>query len=207
MGPQYFEPVPLPEPTCAHGTNLDVLGKDLEFGVQSSFRKSRNGFRLLWARRLMRIKAGGAAQSLPVAMAAEAWAVSGGKPRHLTAAASCRVQIDGLDFDAAKAYKDSKVCNMLTMQELHRRYHDSTGITFASLYPVRPPFLRRTMRRDSNGDEDTIPLCCPVLCRASLCCAALRWAVLPHSCHQLHCRAYRGRQASIGAAWLVGTVW
>ena len=24
---------------------------------------------------------------------------------------------------------------MLTMRELHRRYHDSTGITFASLYP------------------------------------------------------------------------
>ena len=49
------------------------------------------------------------------------------------------MQIDGLDFDAAKAYKDSKVCNMLTMQELHRRYHSSTGITFSSLYPVRLP--------------------------------------------------------------------
>ena len=24
---------------------------------------------------------------------------------------------------------------MLTMRELHRRYHESTGITFASLYP------------------------------------------------------------------------
>ena len=24
---------------------------------------------------------------------------------------------------------------MLTMRELHRRYHDKTGITFASLYP------------------------------------------------------------------------
>ncbi|XP_027339776.1 protochlorophyllide reductase, chloroplastic isoform X3 [Abrus precatorius] len=34
-----------------------------------------------------------------------------------------------------KAYKDSKVCNMLTMQEFHRRYHEETGITFASLYP------------------------------------------------------------------------
>ncbi|KAJ6383448.1 hypothetical protein OIU78_026851 [Salix suchowensis] len=33
------------------------------------------------------------------------------------------------------AYKDSKVCNMLTMQEFHRRYHEETGITFASLYP------------------------------------------------------------------------
>ncbi|KAK9285675.1 hypothetical protein L1049_024874 [Liquidambar formosana] len=43
--------------------------------------------------------------------------------------------IDGGEFDGAKAYKDSKVCNMLTMQEFHRRYHDETGITFASLYP------------------------------------------------------------------------
>ncbi|KAB2035648.1 hypothetical protein ES319_D04G167300v1 [Gossypium barbadense] len=43
--------------------------------------------------------------------------------------------IDGGDFDGAKAYKDSKVCNMLTMQEFHRRYNEETGITFASLYP------------------------------------------------------------------------
>ncbi|KAG9440994.1 hypothetical protein H6P81_016848 [Aristolochia fimbriata] len=43
--------------------------------------------------------------------------------------------IDGGEFDGAKAYKDSKVCNMLTMQEFHRRYHEETGITFASLYP------------------------------------------------------------------------
>lgn len=43
--------------------------------------------------------------------------------------------IDGGDFDGAKAYKDSKVCNMLTMQEFHRRYHDKTGIVFSSLYP------------------------------------------------------------------------
>ncbi|KAK3446039.1 hypothetical protein EUGRSUZ_A01801 [Eucalyptus grandis] len=43
--------------------------------------------------------------------------------------------IDGGEFDGAKAYKDSKVCNMLTMQEFHRLYHEETGITFASLYP------------------------------------------------------------------------
>lgn len=45
------------------------------------------------------------------------------------------VMIDGGEFDGAKAYKDSKVCNMLTMQEMHRRFHEKTGITFASLYP------------------------------------------------------------------------
>ncbi|NJK37644.1 MAG: protochlorophyllide reductase [Oscillatoriales cyanobacterium RM2_1_1] len=42
---------------------------------------------------------------------------------------------DGKKFEPVKAYKDSKVCNVLTMRELHRRYHDTTGITFSSLYP------------------------------------------------------------------------
>jgi len=42
---------------------------------------------------------------------------------------------DGGKFFGAKAYKDSKVCNMMTVQELDRRYHDKTGITFSSLYP------------------------------------------------------------------------
>lgn len=42
---------------------------------------------------------------------------------------------DGKKFEPVKAYKDSKVCNVLTMRELHRRFHDSTGITFTSLYP------------------------------------------------------------------------
>ncbi len=43
--------------------------------------------------------------------------------------------IDGKEFNSVKAYKDSKVCNVLTMRELHRRYHESTGIVFTSLYP------------------------------------------------------------------------
>jgi len=43
--------------------------------------------------------------------------------------------INGGDFDGAKAYKDSKVCNMLTMRQLHQRFNESTGVTFASLYP------------------------------------------------------------------------
>lgn len=43
--------------------------------------------------------------------------------------------IDGKAFEPVKAYKDSKVCNILTMRELDRRYHDSTNITFSSLYP------------------------------------------------------------------------
>ena len=42
---------------------------------------------------------------------------------------------NGKTFEPVKAYKDSKVCNVLTMRELHRRYHESTGITFTSLYP------------------------------------------------------------------------
>lgn len=43
--------------------------------------------------------------------------------------------IDGKPFKAGKAYKDSKLCNMITVRELHRRYHGSTGIVFNSLYP------------------------------------------------------------------------
>ena len=42
---------------------------------------------------------------------------------------------DGKPFFGAKAYKDAKVCNMMTVSELHRRYHDSTGISFSSMYP------------------------------------------------------------------------
>ena len=43
--------------------------------------------------------------------------------------------VDGKNFEPVKAYKDSKVCNVLTMRELDRRYHESTGIVFTSLYP------------------------------------------------------------------------
>ena len=43
--------------------------------------------------------------------------------------------IDGKVFNGAKAYKDSKICNMMTVNELHKRYHKSTGITFSSMYP------------------------------------------------------------------------
>ena len=43
--------------------------------------------------------------------------------------------LDGYNYLGAKAYKDSKVCNMLTMREMHKRWHDSKGVTFGSLYP------------------------------------------------------------------------
>jgi protochlorophyllide reductase len=43
--------------------------------------------------------------------------------------------IDGKPFKPGKAYKDSKLCNMITSRELHRRYHASTGIVFSTLYP------------------------------------------------------------------------
>ncbi len=40
----------------------------------------------------------------------------------------------GKRFKPGKAYKDSKLCNMITTQELHRRFRDSP-IIFSSLYP------------------------------------------------------------------------
>jgi protochlorophyllide reductase len=43
--------------------------------------------------------------------------------------------INGKKFEPVKAYKDSKVCNVLTMRELDKRFHNVTGIVFTSLYP------------------------------------------------------------------------
>ena len=42
---------------------------------------------------------------------------------------------NGKPFKPGKAYKDSKLCNMITSLELHRRFHHATGICFSSLYP------------------------------------------------------------------------
>ncbi|MCR9129859.1 MAG: protochlorophyllide reductase [Alphaproteobacteria bacterium] len=43
--------------------------------------------------------------------------------------------INGGPFKAGKAYKDSKLCNMIISRELHRRYHEATGVVFSTLYP------------------------------------------------------------------------
>jgi protochlorophyllide reductase len=54
---------------------------------------------------------------------------------------------NGKPFKPGKAYKDSKLCNMITSQELHRRLHQSTGIVFSSLYPgcvADTPLFRNT---------------------------------------------------------------
>ncbi|MEB3166959.1 MAG: protochlorophyllide reductase [Cyanobacteriota bacterium] len=56
---------------------------------------------------------------------------------------------DGKPFKPGKAYKDSKLCNMITTQELHRRLHESTGLVFTSLYPgcvADTPLFRNTPR-------------------------------------------------------------
>ncbi len=56
---------------------------------------------------------------------------------------------NGKAFKPGKAYKDSKLCNMITTQELHRRLHGSTGIVFSSLYPgcvADSPLFRNTPR-------------------------------------------------------------
>jgi len=43
--------------------------------------------------------------------------------------------VNGGKFDGAKAYKDSKALNMMSVCELHKRFHEETGITFSSMYP------------------------------------------------------------------------
>ena len=43
--------------------------------------------------------------------------------------------IDGKPFKPGKAYKDSKLCNMIMSREFHRRLHPSTGVVFNTLYP------------------------------------------------------------------------
>uniref|UniRef100_A0A7S4M1B9 protochlorophyllide reductase n=1 Tax=Prymnesium polylepis TaxID=72548 RepID=A0A7S4M1B9_9EUKA len=45
------------------------------------------------------------------------------------------VMVDGGKFDGAKAYKDAKALNMMTVRELDRRLHAETGIVFNSMYP------------------------------------------------------------------------
>ena len=52
----------------------------------------------------------------------------------LSGLASGSTMIDGKEFDGAKAYKDSKVCNMLTMREFNKRF-GGDRVSFASLYP------------------------------------------------------------------------
>eukprot|EP00316_Scyphosphaera_apsteinii_P023450 CAMPEP_0119310648 /NCGR_PEP_ID=MMETSP1333-20130426/19690_1 /TAXON_ID=418940 /ORGANISM="Scyphosphaera apsteinii, Strain RCC1455" /LENGTH=568 /DNA_ID=CAMNT_0007314867 /DNA_START=85 /DNA_END=1794 /DNA_ORIENTATION=+ len=42
---------------------------------------------------------------------------------------------DGYSFIGAKAYKDSKLCLMMTSNILHDKYHRQTGIAFSSIYP------------------------------------------------------------------------
>lgn len=44
-------------------------------------------------------------------------------------------EFGGKEFKAGKAYKDSKLCNMIISRELHRRYHEKTGVIFGTVYP------------------------------------------------------------------------
>eukprot|EP00746_Dinoflagellata_sp_MGD_P162316 gnl/MRDRNA2_/MRDRNA2_89823_c0_seq1.p1 gnl/MRDRNA2_/MRDRNA2_89823_c0~~gnl/MRDRNA2_/MRDRNA2_89823_c0_seq1.p1 ORF type:complete len:733 (+),score=184.98 gnl/MRDRNA2_/MRDRNA2_89823_c0_seq1:79-2277(+) len=43
--------------------------------------------------------------------------------------------IDGLKFNGAKAYKDTKLALAMTSNMLHERFHRSTDIAFSSIYP------------------------------------------------------------------------
>lgn len=52
----------------------------------------------------------------------------------LSGLANGSTMIDGGEYDGAKAYKDSKVCNMLTMREFNKRLGNGR-VSFSSLYP------------------------------------------------------------------------
>ena len=43
--------------------------------------------------------------------------------------------IDGDRFIGPKAYKDAKLCNILTVKEMSNRWHEETGVTFSTMYP------------------------------------------------------------------------
>jgi len=64
--------------------------------------------------------------------------------------------IDGKEFDGAKAYKDSKVCNMLTMREFNKRYNGQSRVAFSSLYPVRIDH-RGGERTNARTHERSLP--------------------------------------------------
>jgi hypothetical protein len=79
---------------------------------------------------------------------------------------------------------------MLTMREMHKRFHESTGVTFASLYPGciassglfrnHVPLFRWVVRRGSlHGGGADVPLS-SAGAHAGSC-----WEVLPYGCHRL----------------------
>lgn len=47
---------------------------------------------------------------------------------------SGNMTIDGKKFEPTKAYKDSKVCNVLTMTEMHRRF-GTNGVVVNAIFP------------------------------------------------------------------------
>ncbi len=82
-------------------------------------------------------------------------------------------QIDGAEFDGAKAYKDAKLCNMLTMSELHRRFHDTTGIAFASLYPVCPAAAQAFSTYRLSVEGHGADACCARVVKQQCVCSLL----------------------------------
>lgn len=59
-----------------------------------------------------------------------------GKLRGLEAGFKAPVaMIEGQPFKPGKAYKESKLCNMVISRELQHRFHADTGTVFSTLYP------------------------------------------------------------------------
>ncbi|MCO5569456.1 hypothetical protein L7F22_023168 [Adiantum nelumboides] len=78
--------------------------------------------------------------------------------------------IDHGAFDKAKAYKDSKVCNVLTMQEFHRRYHEKTGVV-----TLFPPF-RKYITKGFVSEEESRKRIAQVVSDPSLSKSGVYWS-------------------------------
>ena len=103
---------------------------------------------------------------------------------------------DGAPFFGAKAYKDAKVCNMMTVSELHRRYHNSTGINFSSMYPgcIAETALFREKRPWFRKVSTSCRSVIPFPHSQSILRTTSGFSVVHEVCHRWICRRGRGRR-------------
>ena len=119
---------------------------------------------------------------------------------------NANAMIDGDRFIGPKAYKDAKLCNILTVKEMSNRWHEQTGVTFSTMYPAASPTPRcsattpRCSASSSRSSRSTSP-------RATSPCRRLA-AALPPWCASPStprlARTGRGRVAATSLGQLLG---